>query len=242
MHEMFIAWLLSMMVAYAPPSNAAAEAPPVFTREYLEWWSETPEQREARYLEIATAAFTVAHDPAERPLHGGPNARTRTAHTLLAIAMHESGFAPDVDRGPCWRGRDGKSKRCDAGRANCMMQVHVGYDGKTREGWTALDLFADRTKCFRAGLHILQASQKQCRRALSEAGDKPLPIHLREAYRWAGYAGGGCMSKAAQAGSQELVLYTERWWERAKPKTPGPDSVLLKTPGMHPAPESRSAP
>jgi hypothetical protein len=238
MHETFIAWLISMMVAYAPPSIADA---PVHTPEYLELWRESPEQRRTRYDEIARAAFAVAHDPAERPLFGGPSARTRTAHTLLAIAMHESGFSPDVDRGPCWRGRDGKSKRCDGGRANCMMQVHVGYGGKTREGWTAGELFADRKKCFAAGLHILQASQNQCRRAFSN-GDVVAPIGSREAFRWAGYAGGGCTSKAAQAGSAELVRYTDRWWGMAQPKSPGPDSLLVRAPGTHPSQESRSAP
>ena len=191
--ELFFAWAFALMTLAAPPERIAAM--PAYPG-----WEETAEEREARYREIAEAAVRVAFAPDEQPLFGGPSGRAKTAAALLAVAFHESGFAKDVDLGPCYRGRDGRSTRCDSGRSACMMQVQVGHRGKTTRGYTQGDLFADREKCFQTGLDILRASERACRRA------KTPPEH-----RWAAYAGGGCYSTAAKRGSAELVRFAERW-------------------------------
>src|SRR5690606_35608375 len=105
------------------------------------------------------------------------------------------GFARDVDLGPCWRGRANDSWRCDFGRAHCLLQVHA-RDGKTREGWTPAELVADREKCFRAGLHLVQSSFAACRA-------NPAKLRL------AAYASGRCT--AGQAGSERLLALGERF-------------------------------
>ncbi|APR88518.1 hypothetical protein A7982_13867 [Minicystis rosea] len=142
-----------MMWAAPPDRFAAAQSYP--------GWEETAEARSARYRSIAEDLQAVAYDPAERPLFAGKRGRARTAALLLALALKESGLAPDTDRGPCYRGRDGRNARCDSGRSACMLQIRVGK-GTTPEGWTKEDLFADRRKCFRAGLHLARRSVGAC--------------------------------------------------------------------------------
>lgn len=154
LYQPIVAWLVSAMSAAASPASLAE-------RHSFGGWHETTEQRTARYYEIAQDAATVAFDPDERPLFDGPQGRMRTASFLLAIATQESAFAPDVDKGPCYRGAGWASGRCDHGRSACIMQINVGA-GRTPEGWTKADLFADRTKCLRRGLHILRASFGLC--------------------------------------------------------------------------------
>ena len=150
-------------------------------------WEETPTQRRARYAAIAEDLFQVAYDPKVSPLYDGPFARARSASLVLAVAFHESGFAADVDRGPCYRFNQHES-RCDYGRSACIMQVQVG-PGRTREGYTQADLFADRKKCFRAGMAILRASMSRCR-------------HLPERQWLNAYASGTCTK--GQARSREM--------------------------------------
>lgn len=135
----------------APPERHAAHAWP--------GWEETPDQRRARYWGIARDAWAVAGEP-EAPQLG---TRAQTAAAILAVAFHESGFAPDVDRGPCYRGGS-QGRRCDSGRAFCMMQIQMTHAGRTPEGYTGAELFQDRRKCLRAGLRQLAASQAQCGR------------------------------------------------------------------------------
>ncbi len=175
-------WLLEIMSLTAPPERAATEKP-------MPGWAETVEERRDRYAAIADAARAVAFDPNERPVFGGKHARARTAALLVAIAYHESGFARDVDLGPCYRGKADDGKRCDEGRAACLMQIHIS-DGQTAEGYTRDELFADRTKCFRSGLHLVRRSFQACR-------------ELPEKHRLASYASGTC--KGGLRGSEELM-------------------------------------
>ncbi len=150
------AWLYALMVWAAPPDRfAAAHSFP--------GWQETVEARSARYRSIAEDLVATVYDPAERPAFAGKNGRARTAALLLALAIKESGLAPDADRGPCYRGRNGQSQRCDEGRSACMLQIRVGT-GTTPEGWTREELFADRRKCLRAGLHRARRSVGACSR------------------------------------------------------------------------------
>ncbi len=112
-----------------------------------------------RYTSIASDIETVAYDPAEEPIAPGPEGRARTALLLASTAYDESFFRADVDAGEA---------RGDGGKSVCVMQVWV--EGRTREGWTADELVADRLKCLRAALHILHGSMAWCR-AL-EGGDR----------------------------------------------------------------------
>jgi hypothetical protein len=179
----FAKLLFVLLVHFAPPER--------FVDAHA--WTghvETSEERTARYEDIARDLETVLEDP-KAVLFSGPSGKEKTAALVLAVAFHESGFAPDVDLGPCRR--DKNPKRCDGGRATCMLQVHVLPDGKTQEGWTPDELQADRTKCFRAGLRAMRASFKMCARS-------PLEDRL------AAYASGSC--DRGLKGSRELwALY-----------------------------------
>ncbi len=171
-------WIFAVMLAFAPPDRYAP-------LQALPGWDETPAQRTERYRSIAADLDAVI--AAEEPLFRGPSGRRRTAALLLAVAPHESGFAPDVDRGPCYRGRDGRSLRCDSGRAACLLQVRGSPEARR-------ELFADRQRCFREGMALLRRSLGTCNQ---------LPVE----HRLAAYASGSCdagheessaMFKAAQ--------------------------------------------
>ena len=123
-----------------------------------------------RYKSIASDIEAVAYDPAEAPVVDGPEGRARTALLLASTAYDESFYRADVD--------DGRA-RGDDGHSVCVMQVWV--EGKTREGWTASELVADREKCVRAALHIMRGSLAWCRRL--SGGD-----------RLGGYTHGHCVS------------------------------------------------
>jgi hypothetical protein len=153
------AWLVSLLVLLAPPERLAA-APA------LPGWAETTQERTARYEAIAADLAAVVFDPGVRPVYGGPEGRARTATLVLALAYMESGFAPDVDQGPCYRGPPGSKLhgRCDGGLSACLLQIRLGA-GTTREGWTQQDLFADRRKCFTAGLRLVRQSTRAAQRA-----------------------------------------------------------------------------
>lgn len=101
-------------------------------RESLPGWEETESARAARYASISEDVATAATDACgER----GEGCRRWAVATLLGIAAHESGFAPDVDAGRCYRGRDGKGGRCDGGRAWSMWQLQGG--GEEAKVWRA---------------------------------------------------------------------------------------------------------
>lgn len=138
---------------------------------------ETHEQRDERYRAIAEDVAAVVFDPAEAPVYRGPFGRVRTAGLVVAVAWMESGFARDVDLGPCAPGRV-RAGQCDHGRSASMWQIKVGR-GRTREGWTQADLFADRRKAIRAALRGLRSSFGLCK-------------HLEEELRLTAYGTGTC--------------------------------------------------
>lgn len=160
MENIIVAWLYSMMVLVSPPERLAALP-------QLPGHEESAQEKHNRYQSIARDLYAVAYDPATSPIYSGSKGRAATAATLLAIAWHESGFAHDVDYGPCYRGKDGKGYRCDSGRSACLMQIQIG-DGTTTkrshgiEGLTQADLFGDRQACFRAALKLVRNSFSAC--------------------------------------------------------------------------------
>lgn len=175
-------------------------------------WEETRQERTERYEDIARAVLEVSFDPEERPLFTGPRGRAHTALMLVAVAHHESGFARDVDVGPCYRGGNLRA-RCDGGNSACMVQIRIG-SGTTREGWTQADLFADRSKCFRAGLHMLRRAH---------CSQNP------QASQWVAYASGSC-SNVTRAGL-ELEVF-RRGFVTAAGKVPDDAGFLVvATPG-----------
>lgn len=184
------AYALGLMLAKAPLSIADAPAYP--------GWSETQEQRLERYKGIAEAAAEVGKTKA-------------VAAELLALSLHESGWSRDVDLGLCYRGKDGKSTRCDSGRAACLMQVRTDVH---RE-YKAEELFADRKKCFAAGLAVLNRHKRQCA--------KLSPDHAYD-----GYASGSCLdgmslsSVHARKTSLELFAMVKKFqsWVPATTLTP----------------------
>jgi hypothetical protein len=193
-----VGWLFAMMVAFAPPEKASYD---------FAGHDETVEARTARYVSIAEDVYAVAFDPDIEPLYAGPKGRQRTALLVLAIAFHESAFAHDVDVGPCYRGRDGQNARCDHGRSACIMQIHVG-EGKTPEGYTQADLFADRKKCLRSAIARSRSSLGECK-------------HLDEKHRLNAYASGVCTRGDAQ--SEELADLVAKF--AAKVKAPPEDDA-----------------
>lgn len=123
-------------------------------------WEETASERSARYASIADDIESVCMSESVLPAFVGKRAREKTAFLVLSTAFMESGFAPDVDKGPCFR-RGKMSSRCDGGQSACMLQIMVG-DGETREGYTKEELFADRKKCIEAGVGKMRTSLKHC--------------------------------------------------------------------------------
>lgn len=236
------AWLYALMVYLAPPDKLAA-AP------QLRGWEETAEQKHERYQEIAQALYHVTYDPSRRSLFGGKDGRARTAATLLAIAFMESGFARDVDKGPCSKDRP-PGMDCDGGQAAGLGQIRL-VDGTTIlpihgvEGKTQKDIFADRELMFQIQLFMVTKSFASCRRY---GADWALNV----------YASGSCTrSKKAQkipgegllkgqvvhepdglaAGRARLVL-ARRLLARAP--IPGPDKDYLTQPPS-PTPEGKPA-
>lgn len=205
MHNSVIAWIVSIMVQVAPPDRLAAGP-------QLPGWEETAEQKLERYESIAQDLHRVVYDPAFRPLHSGRKGRASTVALVLGVAYHESGFARDVDHGPCYRG-PGNAGRCDGGTSVSLMQIRVGA-GATVEGWTRDDLFADRTKAFRAGIRLLRQSMRACSKLPSE--------HWLSAY-----ASGACDNPLGHRRSSELVSLGRRF-AGLKP-VPGPDAMFLST-------------
>lgn len=125
---------------------------------------ESIEQQHARLESIANDAATVAKSHPDAAL------------LILAVADHESGFAIDVDKGPCRHGT------CDGGHAACMMQIQAGAERRTK-------LFGDRKLCFTEGLKWLTMSRRACGK-------------LRPEDQFSQYASGTCLG--GQKGSREL--------------------------------------
>jgi hypothetical protein len=154
--------------------------------------AEPVEDTMARYESIARDAAMVAYDDAEQPLFDGPDGRARTALLMLSIASFESSYQHAVDIG---------AGRGDHGTSYCLMQIRVG-EGTTREGWTGRQLVTDRTKCFRAALHILHGSFNVCHN---------LPMEDR----MSAYATGRCLENTRA--SRVRVGRAQAWWSAHAP-------------------------
>lgn len=88
---MFAKIILSVLLLLAPPSRA----------QHLPGWEETEEQAQTRFQSIANDIAAVARNRVE-------------AAALIGVSFHESGFAPDVDAGTCYR-LGSWHTRCDGG-------------------------------------------------------------------------------------------------------------------------------
>ena len=172
--ENLVTYLLAAMLAWIPSSVQKS--------------LENSENAQARYEAIARDVASVALDPDETPIFGGPGGRARTALLLLSVASFESYYRKDVDEG---------TRLGDHGRSYCVMQIRVG-DGVTREGWSGPELIADRKLCVRAALHIMRSSFGACRK-----------LGLDD--RLAAYATGRC--EPGSDLSRERFGRARKWWE-----------------------------
>lgn len=182
-----VAWLLSVMLAAAPPDRLTRgrTAPEAV---------ETVEQATARYEEFARTVALVAYDPAESPLFGGADGRSRTAAVMLSVAFHESGFRRDVSLGV------GSRARGDHGRSCTAWQFNIG-SGKNISGHTCDELLADPEQAARDALRVLRVSMKSC------AG---LPVEERLSM----YTAGRC--EPGQIASRSRFRMAVRWFDRRR--------------------------
>jgi hypothetical protein len=176
--ESLVSYLVAAMLSWVPLHAHA----PLESREHVL----------QRYESIARDAASVALDDSEPPLFEGTDGRTETALLMLAVASYESSYSQRVDDG---------TRRGDHGRSYCLMQIRVGF-GSTREGWSGRQLIDNRKLCFRAALHILQASFTACRK---------LPIDDR----LSAYASGRCFPAAEI--SRSRLGRARTWWETHTP-------------------------
>jgi len=146
---------------------------------------ETAAERDARLERIA---FDVV-GAAVRVDAGHPERVEDDALLLLAVAQHESSFERTVDVGPCWRGTDGRSERCDSGHAATMWQLHASPERQAA-------FLADRELAAEVALRALHRGR------LENCPQEP----------FAGYAGGNCYRGVK--GSRELVEVWNRWKQR----------------------------
>jgi hypothetical protein len=140
--------------------------------------TETASERAQRYEDIAEdISAVVLEDSARAPV------QRRAAALLVGIAWHESGFAKDVDLGPCAPDRV-KKGGCDSGRAKGLWQIQA-YDVPTRRDGARLAL-------------------RLARRSLTACRELPVSARL------AAYAGGTCASTGGQVRSRELWSVVQR--------------------------------
>lgn len=173
--EKLAALILSWLIQVAPPARFALI--PTYPEAV-----ETVEERHARYVDISQDIAEVVS--AEFPDRGPSAARRRAAALLVGIAWHESGFARDVDVGPCAPGRL-KKGGCDSGRAKGLWQIQA-YEVPTRQDGARL------------ALRLAKRSFTAC---------KKLPVQAQ----LAAYAAGNCASKAGQMRSAELWAMIQRF-------------------------------
>jgi hypothetical protein len=122
---------------------------------------DSPEQREALYLPVATAIAEVARTNAE-------------AAMLLALAFHESGLARFVIEGRCSDGPPGQ--RCDGGKARGVFQLHAAA---CRDAWELEDGSTDSIRAeARCAIRLLRWN--------ADRGKDRTASRLRAAF--AGYA------------------------------------------------------
>jgi hypothetical protein len=159
MHAKIVTWLLAAMVAWQPIGRTP----------WRELKAETADETRARYTELATAAATVAFDPANKPIFSGKKGRGKTAALLITISWLESAFHNRVTTQ-----RGSESARSDHGRSWCAGQILIGKDGVTKgkgghlarlipEGWSGPELEADPTKCLTVVYRFARMSAERCR-------------------------------------------------------------------------------
>jgi len=190
--EALIAYLVSAMLAWAPPWCSEGERPSTHACRVGRTYPDAVEDRDAtiaRYEQIAADVALVVLE--ERPIVGGRDARARTALLLLSFGFFESAFRRDVDLNL------GKFARGDFGHSWGIWQLRLDARGikTTKEGWTGPDLIADRTKGARAALHKMQGAVGLCRGSLADR------LTL---YRW-----GTC--READDNAKARVALAERW-------------------------------
>lgn len=194
-HPIIIQWIFTLLMALVPPEK-------VTSRPQLPGWHETTEQRTARYHSIAEDIVAVAFEDSEAPVEPGLRGRARTAALLATVAVKESWLAPDVDKGPCYRGPDGRGARCDHGQSYTLWQIMVG-NGRTVAGFTGPELNADRKRAAREALHRMVASFRSCGRRGARA-------------RMNAYASGSC------GAGEDAGLAHLKFWEKALAAYPPP--------------------
>ena len=149
-------WILAVLLFAAPPERAPSEG-------------ESLEARRARYVLIANdIALAAESDAAPR----------EAAALLAAVAVHESGLSPLVDRPEC-APELLLRRACDGGAARSLWQLHA-FTGETR------------LEAAREALRRLRASERACR-------------FLPASERLASYARGACDSGAGQRLSRDLT-------------------------------------
>lgn len=168
--EALAAVVLSWLVQVSPPA-LHADIPT-----YPEA-KETAVEREERYREIARDVAEVVF------AESSPGQRRRSAALLVGIAWHESGFAKDVDLGPCAPRRLAIGG-CDSGRAKGLWQIQA-YEVPSRQDGARLAL-------------------RLARRSLVACRKQAIPLQL------AAYASGTCESKQGQIRSRELWAMVEK--------------------------------
>jgi len=218
MKELFVAWILAMMSAVAPPHKFESAV----TKEARE----SVEDASARYHDIAEDIVEAAFQEDVRPAFGGTQGRAKTAMMVATVFFMESGFRRDVDLGTSHL-RLRRTGLNDFGRSWCMGQHNLGWKmvpdpdreggfvedstAKTAEGWTGRELLQDRKKCAIATINKIRSSLGICR-------------YLPRADRLALYARGRCISHSGQKISRTRVSLFDRW-QRGRPDTP--DSEML---------------
>ncbi len=163
-----------------------ALSPLAAPREALPGWDETQEARWHRYRSIAGDIGAVAETACLSRPEGAERDRCGrwSVAGLVGVGDHESGWAPDVDAGRCYRG-PGHEARCDGGASVSLWQIRAGGEDATR--WRQ-----DRRAAAAEALRRMVRSQNACR---------GLPVELS----LSAYAGGRPTreGRAAQA-SREL--------------------------------------
>jgi hypothetical protein len=196
-HFQIMARALAILLHLAPVTRAY---------EALPGWSETPVERLHRYYAIAADVSSVAIEVC----HGNRACAMGAVTSALGIAWHESAFAPDVDLGPCYRGKDGKGPRCDGGNAHSMWQLHPlscvtgphapkNPDGTLKKCDEAVLYDTDRRAAAREAIRRIWRSKRACARA-GVPPEEQLAI----------YAKGGCKLSGAAAISRELTAYIRK--------------------------------
>lgn len=222
--EIVIPWIVALMTFLSPPERITSQP-------QITGWAETLEQRTERYESIAKDVYEVVYS-AEKLPYRGKKGRAYSTALLVGIAFMESGFAHDVDKGPCYRG-GGFRYRCDGGLSVGLWQARLG-GGETLlsihgvDGLKQADLFADRKTQVRVALHMVVRSFKTCR---LHGPESALNV----------YASGSCM-RGQKEGLARLLVAKRALANRPPPWTDDTPFVIRPEVASAGASGSASAP